>query len=280
MTSIPAVEATIVALQAFTTNIVIGDSDSGGYNPFSMDEVYNQTGIAAFASRHSVQVVNLSSVPRRSWSFESGGRRFEIELPRLLLDEIDALITMPVPKVHLNTQVSLTFKNQWGCIPEPDDRLRLHPFFPEVIVAVNKAVRARYAVIDGRIGLNISGPMQGDPVPLGWVCVTNDIGAGARVCCELMRVRLENVPHLRFADSLGLIPKLIDIEINADLREFSGPRFYLKRKWTDIPGYLAFHSPALAHLAYFSRFAGLLHRLLYLFREPFYDYHPRGTRRG
>jgi uncharacterized protein (DUF362 family) len=272
MTSIGAIEAAIVALKDFTPNIAIGDADSGGYNPFSMDEVYRETGIAAFASRHGVQVVNLSLLPRKAWSFELRGRRIEVELPKLLVDEVDALITMPVPKMHLNTQVSLTFKNQWGCIPDPKDRLRLHPHFKETILALNKAVHARYAIIDGRVGLNGSGPMNGVPVPLGWVCITNDIGAGARVCCELMRVPLQGVPHLRFARAHGLIPELEQIELNAPIDEFLGPRFYLRRKWTDIPGYLAFHSNALAYVAYFSRFAGFLHWVLYLFREPLYDY--------
>jgi hypothetical protein len=35
---------------------------------------------------------------------------------------------------------------------------------------------------------------------------------------------------------------------------------------------MAFHSPAFAWLAYFSPAAPLLHRILYLFRKPFYDY--------
>jgi hypothetical protein len=55
-------------------------------------------------------------------------------------------------------------------------------------------------------------------------------------------------------------------------------RFYLKRAWTDYPGLWAFHSPALSYLAYFSPLVGVLHRMLYLFRKPFYDYdHPDRT---
>jgi hypothetical protein len=45
--------------------------------------------------------------------------------------------------------------------------------------------------------------------------------------------------------------------------------FYLKRKWTDLPGLLAFKSPLLA---YFSPLSKLLHTILYLFREQLYDY--------
>jgi uncharacterized protein (DUF362 family) len=272
MTSPQAVEAAIIALLDYTPDIWIGDSDSGGYNPFAMEDVYAATGIEAFAKRYGVKLVNLSSLERETVRFRSHGRDISLALPRLLTSGIDTLVTMPVPKIHMNTGVSLTFKNQWGCIPEPNDRLRLHPLFKEVVVAVNQAVKAQFAIIDGRFGLNVSGPMRGNAVPLNWLCVANDIGAGARVACELMQVPVRSVSHLRYAESSGLVPPLSAITLNTELRPFIGPKFYLRRKWTDVPGYLAFHHSAIAHLAYFSRWSKLLHRVLYVFREPFYDY--------
>src|SRR5205823_2930879 len=129
-----------------------------------MDEVYAATGIATFASRYGVKVVNLSRIERSQIQFECRGRQIGLELPKLLTDEIQMLITMPVPKIHMNTGVSLTFKNQWGCIPEPNDRLRLHPYFKEVVVAVNRAVHAKFAIVDGRVGLNASGPLRGQAI--------------------------------------------------------------------------------------------------------------------
>jgi uncharacterized protein (DUF362 family) len=275
MTSPAALEAAIVAIKDFADEIWVGDSDSGGYNPFPMEEVYSATGINEFAARHGINVVNLTRLERVSVPIQLRHRTITLDLPRLLTDEIDYLVTMPVPKIHMNTGVSLTFKNQWGCIPQPSDRLRLHPHFKEVVVAVNRAVKARFAIIDGRFGLNISGPMRGEAVPLGWTCVAEGIGAGAAICCHLMRVPLASVAHLRYAQRLGLIPLLEEIESNVSLNQFVGPRFCLRRKWTDWPGYFAFQSPLLARIAYFSKLSGPLHKLLYLFREPFYDYKRR-----
>ena len=271
MTSPQAVEAAIVALRDMGCSVWVGDSDSGGYNPFSMHEVYAKTGILDFAPKYGAQVVNLSELERSTISFDCRGRRMDLDLPKLLTHEIDALITLPVPKIHMNTGVSLTFKNQWGCIPEPQDRLRLHPYFKEVVLAVNEAVKARFAIIDGRFGLNRTGPMRGDAIELNWLCVTDDLGAGARLACEQMGVPLDSVKHLRYAESRGLIPALDDIEIMGDVPG-AAPRFFLKRAWTDYPGLLAFNNERLAHLAYFSRWSRVLHRILYLFREPFYDY--------
>jgi uncharacterized protein (DUF362 family) len=237
-----------------------------------MDEVYERTGINVFARRHDVQVVNLSKVERRTVSMTLRGRQWSIGLPRLLTDEIDLLVTIPVPKIHVNTGVSLTFKNQWGCIPEPNDRLRLHPDFGPAVLAVNRAVKAGFAIIDGTYGLNRSGPLRGNAVNLDWMCVTNGIGSGARIACELMQIPLRSIGHLALAEDAGLVPKLSDIDINADLSAFAGPKFYLKREWTDFPGLVAFRNRAVANLAYFSFASSFLHRLLYLFREPYYDY--------
>ena len=272
MTSPAAIEAAIQAIREYTPHISIGDADSGGYNRFSMDQVYHETGLWAFAERYGVQVVNLSQVERRTISFQAGRRRVSLGLPRLLTDDVALLVTMPVPKVHANTGVSLAFKNQWGCIPEPADRLRLHPYLEHVVLEVNKAVKAGVAIVDGAYGLTVNGPMQGESVPLDWILVASSLGAGERVTCELMQVSLERVPHLRRARSQGLIPERGSIALSQDLRPFLKQRFVLRRKWTDIPGLLAFRSPFLAYLAYFSPLSRVLHRILYLFREPFYDY--------
>ena len=270
MTNPAAVEAAIIAIKDYTPNIIIGDADSGGYNPFSMDDVYTKTGLVDIAKRHDVRIVNLSKIPRRQVAYTFRGRNYTISLPKLLTDEVDLLVTMPVPKVHANTGVSLTFKNQWGCIPEPADRLRLHPTFRHVIQVVNDSIHAQVAIIDGMYGLNGNGPMRGDVVELNWVLVANSLGSGARVACALMQVDPRRIRHLRYAQKLGKLPELDAVTLNTDWRPFLGPKFVLQRKWTDYPGYCTFHSKSLAYIGYFSPFAKMLHRMLYLVREPFY----------
>jgi uncharacterized protein (DUF362 family) len=272
MTNPEAIEAAVIALKDYTDQIFIGDSDSGGYNRFSMDDVYSAIGIRQLTTQYGVKIVNLSQGPRRPIQFAYHGKEFSLPLPVLLLDDIDLTVTMPVPKVHCNTGVSLTFKNQWGCIPENKDRLRLHPYFQHVILEVNRAVKTRIALVDGKYGLNHNGPMLGDPVLLDWALVSDHIGTAARVVCRLMGTQIEKIPHLRYAETQNMIPKDEEIEINCDLAPFIGPRFYLRRKLTDYPGYLAFNSSWIAYLAYFSPLSGFLHKVLYLVRKPFYDY--------
>ena len=104
------------------------------------------------------------------------------------MDETDIVISAAVPKIHMNTMVSMTVKNLWGCIPEPSVRLKLHPFLDRVLFETVRSLKKTIAVIDGRYGLNRSGPMQGDPVELNWLMMADDLYAADALCCRLMQI--------------------------------------------------------------------------------------------
>jgi uncharacterized protein (DUF362 family) len=273
MTTPECVEALVLALLDYTPNVIVGEADSGGYNPFSMDEVFRSTGLDAIARRTGTRLVNLTREPSRDLRFVERGHELSVPLPVLLLDEVDHVLTVPVPKVHANTGVSMSIKNQWGCIQAPSMRLRLHPFFARVVFEVNRALRVAGSVIDGRFGLNRNGPMRGDVERLDWLLVADDILAADQLCCELMRIDPRRIAYLRAFARWHELPPRAEWALSADPRSFAGPRFHLKRDWLDYPGYFAFRSPRLAYLAYHSPLSAALHRLLYLFREKFYE-HP------
>ena len=132
--------------------------------------------------------------------------------------------------------------------------------------------------MDGKYGLNENGPMRGKPVELNWLMVADNPGAAERVACKLMQVPLESVPHLRYAQKLGLIPRWSDIGLSCGLEPFLKEKFHLKRAFANMPGFLAFNSSWLAWVAYFSPCAEILHKILYLFRDPFYDYQKYGCK--
>lgn len=270
MTNPEAIEALIVFLKNYTDRIVICESDSGGYNRFSMDEVFERTGITEFSRRYGVRIVNMSYVPARPIQVHAGLHNLSVPLPTFLLDETDLFISMPVPKVHSNTGLSLSLKNQWGVIQIPAERLRLHPYFKEVIYQVNKALPRTFAIVDGRYGLNRSGPLRGDAVDLNWILVGDNLFYVDGVVSYLMGVDWRKIPHLRHAFRKEGITSIENVTRNRDLSEFRRPCFYLRREWTDVPGYLTFRSRVLAYVGYESFLAKPLHWLLYRFREPFY----------
>jgi uncharacterized protein (DUF362 family) len=270
MTNPEAIEALVAYLKNYTDRIVICESDSGGYNRFSMDEVFAATGLAAMAKRYGVQIVNLSNVASRPISFRHRLRHFSVPLPTLLLDETDLFITVPVPKVHCNTGISISMKNQWGVIQQPDLRLKLHPYFDEVIYQVNKALPSTISIVDGKYGLTRSGPMRGDVVNLDWMVIGDNLFYVDYVVTQLMGCDYGQISHLRHAFRKEGIRSIDDVVFSSDYKQFISRSFYLKRKWTDYPGLLTFNSRLLAYLGYESALAKPLHWLLYRFREPFY----------
>jgi uncharacterized protein (DUF362 family) len=270
MTNPAALEAVVVHLKNFTNEITICESDSGGYNRFSMDEVFRKTGIAEFAKRHGVRIRNMSFVQSRSVPCQIGRKTLSISLASFLLDETDLFITMPVPKVHSNSIVSIALKNQWGLIQEPALRLKLHPFFKEVIYEINRVLPRALAVVDGKFGLNRDGPLRGDPVLLNWVAVSDNLFVTDFVVSDLMGFDWCTIPYLRYAFKREGLKSLASVEFNRDYRDFKKIKFSLQRQWTDYPGVFTFNSRFLAYLGYESILAKPSHWLLYRFREPFY----------
>jgi uncharacterized protein (DUF362 family) len=277
MTSFACIKATTECLISRGYKVIIGEAESGGYNPFSMDAVFEQMGMNELATQTGARLVNISYTEPELLRIKVGHRKLSIPMPKLLLHEIDAFITMPVPKIHMNTRVSMSIKNQWGCIQNPAVRLKLHPFFAEVIFEVNRRLPKAHSIVDGRFGLNGTGPMRGDVVDLNWLLVSNDMVAADRICCKLMQIDERTVRYLQYFRRQGWWTSFPEIALNQDWEAFQTVPFYLKRKWTDLPGLFCFNSSFLAWLGYRSPMAGLAHRLLYLFREPFYDYNKERT---
>lgn len=87
-------------------------------------------------------------------------------------------------------------------------------------------MKARVAMVDGKFGLNVNGPMQGEVVELNWVLVADDIGAGSRLGCELMQVDLEQIGHLKHVKNKGLIPDHAEIQVNCNLSPFIKIQFF------------------------------------------------------
>ncbi len=278
MTSLDCLRAVTVCLIGHGYKVIIGEADSGGYNRFSIDEVFKGMGIDKLAAETGAEIVNVSFTEPEWIEVRAGWRRLRVPVPRLLTQEIDAFITLPVPKIHMNTQVSMSIKNQWGCIQEPTVRLKLHPYFAEVMYEFNSRLPQAYSIIDGRYGLNRTGPMLGDVVDMNFVLGSNDLVAADRVCCRIMQIDEARVKYLQYFRSRGWWSAFEDIVLNDDIARFQKEKFFLVRKWTDYPGLICFNNAFLAWLGYHSPLAGFAHWLLYLFREPFYEYDKEKTK--
>jgi uncharacterized protein (DUF362 family) len=272
MTSMECLTAVTECLHEHGYKVIIGEADSGGYNRFSIDHVFQRMGVYDLAQRTGATVVNVSHTEPEFLKVRAGIHRLSVPVPKLLFHDVDAFISLPVPKIHMNTLVSMSIKNQWGCIQEPAERLKLHPFFAQVMYELNRRLPSPFAIMDGRYGLNRSGPMQGDVVDLNWLLVANDLVSADRMGCRLMQIDERRVEHLQYFRKQGWWSPWQQVSVPENWESLKREKFYLKRRWTDLPGLACFRNPFLAWLGYRSPLAGFAHWLLYLFREPFYNY--------
>lgn len=260
------IEAVVEILREQTANIIIGESD-GGYHSFKAEEAFESHGLYRLKDRFGVRVVNLSNVPSETQTLEIAGRPVTVELPSHLLHEVDVFITLPVPKVHVMTHLSLGFKNQWGCQPGTM-RLRNHPEFPWKVLAINRVLRPGLVLFDGTYFLDRSGPMFGEPVRMDLVVASDDVGAGDLTCCAIMGIDPWKVRHLRLARKEKMMPASLDeLELYTSLDTFRTHKFRLDRKPINWMALAAFHTKIGTWLLYDSDWAGPLHRVLYRVRR-------------
>jgi len=267
VTTTPAVlEAAIKLLKDLGAKIFVGESD-GGYNSYQVRDAYHDYGLFELERKYGIKIVNFSS-DKSSWrtiTIRKFFKEFKVEYPALM-EECDHFITFPVPKVHAMTGISLSYKNQWGCVPNTM-RLRYHPVFNEAIFAINQIPKNKYSIIDGTYGLTRSGPMVGDVFDWGWIMVANSFEAADLIVSKLMKVDLKTILHYKKVFRQGLVPNEKDIKINQDYQKFISDKFYLKRDMWNYLALSAWLHPWLNHFFYESCAAGLLHKIMYTFRQ-------------
>jgi len=275
VTTSPEVLASLAKLlRERTDNITIGESDGASY-AWKAEESFAALRLEALTQKYGVRLVNLSQVPAEPAETEIAGRPVRVVLPSFLLHETDVFITVPVPKVHVMTGVSLGFKNQWGCLPDVK-RLRHHPEFRHYVLGINRLLRTQLCLFDGTYFLDRTGPMDGEPVRMDLVVASDDPGAGSLVCCEIMGLDAKKIAHLRLAQRVGMMPARIeDIQLNAAPAQFRTRQFRLRRSFLHYAAAAAFRSRWATRVAYDSRLAKPLHELLYIFRGRPEDLSPK-----
>lgn len=260
------IEGLVKELRHFnnSTTIYIGEGEAG-YSSFSMTNALKTMGFLELEKYPNVEILNLSEHLSREIELETTKGGFKINLPRLLLDDVDFSISCPVPKVHAMTGISLAFKNLWGCLPD-NMRLKNHYMFDYIISKIAQSLKFKYAFLDGEYGLNENGPMTGKPVELDWFVASNSMGAFDYIITQMMGISWKKIRHLRVAFDYGYIPSDNEIIIDGDPKGLK-KEFNLKRNLWNYPAFLAFRSKKLTYFFYLSKWANILHKAMYLVRK-------------
>jgi uncharacterized protein (DUF362 family) len=123
----------------------------------------------------------------------------ELYLPKTVVG-VDFLVSMPKLKTHHWAGVTLSLKNMFGIVPGscygwPKNVLHWAGI-DRSILDINAAARPDFAIVDGVVGMEGNGPIQGTPKASGVLIFGNDPVAVDATCCQVMGLSPERVKYL------------------------------------------------------------------------------------
>ena len=127
----------------------------------------------------------------------------------------DLIVSLAKMKTHHWAGATLSMKNLFGLVPGsvygwPKNKLH-YIGISESIVALNRTFRNTFAIVDGVVGMEGNGPIQGTPKPAGVLVMGRDLVAVDATCCRIMGIDPEKVTYMRMAAELGHVhPARID----------------------------------------------------------------------
>ena len=129
----------------------------------------------------------------------------ELYFPKTVLGA-DFFVSMPKLKTHHWAGVTLSLKNMFGVVPGscygwPKNVLHWAGI-DNAILDINAAVRPDFAIVDGIVGMEGNGPIQGTPKACGALIFGDDPVAVDATCCRLMGLLPERVKYLAAAGTM------------------------------------------------------------------------------
>ena len=115
----------------------------------------------------------------------------------------DLLVSLPKMKTHHWVGATLSMKNFFGLVPGgvygwPKNVLHWAGI-DECIADFHAAFPRHFAIVDGVVGMEGNGPIQGNPKPVGVLVAGQDMTAVDATCCRIMRINPAGVRYLRLA---------------------------------------------------------------------------------
>jgi len=123
-------------------------------------------------------------------------------LPNTVLG-CDLLVSMPKMKTHHWVGATLSMKNLFGLVPGgvygwPKNVLHWAGI-PESIADLHTLFPRTFSIVDGIVGMEGNGPIQGTPRPMGVVVAGADPVAVDATCCRIMHIDPKRVSYLTLA---------------------------------------------------------------------------------
>lgn len=197
------VHATLEAFRALGATVVIAEGPGHRRSTLDLADAAGYfTTIPGFEDLFTD--LNLDEVSRVQLPHPVS-RLGSLYLPHTVL-EADLLVSMPKMKTHHWAGATLSMKNLFGIVPGgiygwPKNVLHwagihnsiadLHSLFPN-----------HFAIVDGIVGMDGNGPIQGRPKPVGAIVSGRDPVAVDATCCRIMQIEPSRIEYLTLAGGM------------------------------------------------------------------------------
>jgi len=204
----PAViEATIDAFKTMGAREVIVAEGPGHRR--DNEYLLTASGLYDVLKEHRVRYVDLNMDDVRLTQLKSSFTHFnQLYLPETLYNA-DLLVSMPKLKTHHWAGVTLSLKNMFGVIPGsvygwPKNALHWAGINGSIVDINSSLPLPRFAIVDGIVGMEGNGPLQGQAKNSGVLLFGADLVAVDATAARLMKVEPRKVKYLEMAgDFLG-----------------------------------------------------------------------------
>ena len=194
------VEAIIKKLEALPVKVYVVESDATITNA---DKAFEKTGMKEMCRRNGVEWLNLRHVKDKvKLDIPNGEALQSIIVPRLVTES--AVISAAKLKTHLNTTVTLGMKNMFGLLPDKFKGKYHMKGISKVVVDINTVLKPAFTVIDGFVGMEGEGPIDGTPVQMNLIIAGKDVVATDATAARVMGFNPYEITHIRKAFEKGL----------------------------------------------------------------------------
>jgi uncharacterized protein (DUF362 family) len=161
-------------------------------------------------------------------SIQGFADRGEIYLPNTAL-RADLIVSLAKMKTHHWAGATLSMKNFFGLVPGSVygwPKNELHQVgIDESIVELNRIFRRTFAIVDGIVGMEGNGPIQGTPKQVGVLVMGSDLPAVDATCCRIMGIDPARINYLTIASerALGVVAEAQIEQRGETIKSVSAP---------------------------------------------------------
>lgn len=196
------IEATVDAFKSLGAREVIVAEGPGHRR--DNEYLLSASGLYDVIKEHRIRYVDLNNDDVRLTQLKSGFTNLkQLYLPETLYNA-DLLISMPKLKTHHWAGVTLSLKNMFGIIPGsvygwPKNALHWAGINGSIVDINSSLPLPRFAIVDGIVGMDGNGPLQGQAKKAGVLVFGADLVAVDATAARLMKIEPRKVKYLETA---------------------------------------------------------------------------------